>query len=117
MSDGIGPEHLELPAHAAGVALVHLEQVAGEEVGLLAALGAADLDDDVLALVRVLRQEQQADLGLEPVDVGLGLRDLGAHLLAVVAVEVGEHLPGGLEVAASRSRSCWYASTIGLSSL
>ena len=55
----VGAEHLELPAHAAGVALVHLEQVAGEEVGLLAALGAADLDDDVLAVVRVLRQQQQ----------------------------------------------------------
>ena len=54
--------HLELPAHPGGVGLVHLEQVAGEEVRLLAALGAADLDDDVAPLVRVLRQQEQLEL-------------------------------------------------------
>ena len=71
-SDAVEPEHLELPALAGGEALVHLEQVAGEEVGLLAALGAADLDDDVAVVVRVLGQQQQLQLGLEPLDVGLG---------------------------------------------
>ena len=89
----------DLPAHAPGVALVHAEQVAREEVGLLAALGAADLDDHVLAVVRVLGQEQHLQLRLEPLDVGLGAGHLAAHLLAIVAVEVAEHLLGRLEVA------------------
>ena len=52
-------EHLEAPALPAGVRPVHLEQVAGEEVGLLASLGAADLDDDVAVVVGVLRQQQE----------------------------------------------------------
>ena len=70
MSDGLDAEHLELPAHAGGVAPVHLEQVAGEEVGLLAALGAADLDDDVLVVVGVAGQQQHLDLVVEPLDGG-----------------------------------------------
>ena len=58
----VGAEHLDLEPVALGEADVHLEEVLGEEVGLLAALGPADLDDDVLALVRVLRQEQHLEL-------------------------------------------------------
>ena len=46
-----------------GVGEVHLGEVAGEQVRFLAALGAADLDDDVLAVVRVGRQHQLAELG------------------------------------------------------
>ena len=45
-------QHLHLPAVEVGVALVHLEEVGGPEVALLAALAAADLDDDVLAVAR-----------------------------------------------------------------
>ena len=98
----VGAEHLELPAHAAGVALVHLEQVAGEEVGLLAALGAADLDDDVLAVVRVLRAGAAARSSASRRSMSASASvDLRAHLLAVVAVELGEHLLGRLEVAAA----------------
>ncbi len=55
-------EHLELQAVALGEALVHAEEIAGPEVGLLAALGALDLDDHVATLVRVAWQEQFADL-------------------------------------------------------
>ena len=47
-------------------------------------------------------QEQHPQLRLEPLDVGLGAGDLGAHLLAVVAVELAEHLLGRLEVAGAR---------------
>ena len=109
-SDGLEPEHLELPAHAGGVGPVHLEQVAGEEVGLLAALGAADLDDDVVAVVGVAGQQQQLELVVEPVDGGLGPLDLGPHQLAVVAGRVGVHLPGrgqvvGAPPAGRRARS------------
>ena len=46
-------EHLDLQAVALGEVLVHAVEVAGPEVGLLAALGALDLDDHVAALVRV----------------------------------------------------------------
>ena len=52
MSDGWLDSTSIFQPVALGVALVHAEEVAGPEVGLLAALGAADLDDDVLALVR-----------------------------------------------------------------
>ena len=92
----------------AGVGAVHLEEVAGEEVRLLAALGAADLDDDVAVVVLVLRQEQQLELVREPLDVGLGRVDLGPHLLAVRPAGVGEHLAGGGEVAgaAGAARGC-----------
>ena len=43
-----------------------------EEVGLLAALGAADLEDDVAALVGVARQQQGLEGHLELGDRGLG---------------------------------------------
>ena len=49
-------------AVAAGVGAVHLVEVAGEQVGLLAALGAADLDDDVAPGVRIGRHHQLAQL-------------------------------------------------------
>ena len=98
----VGLEHVGLPAHAVGVAHVHVEEDLGEEVRLLTALGAADLDDHVLALVGVLGQEEQAQLLLEPGDGRLGLVDLGAHEVAVVAGGVGEH-----PRAASRSSRAW----------
>ena len=46
----------------AGVGPVHVVQVTGEEVGLLATLGAADLDDDVAPGVRIRRDHQLAQL-------------------------------------------------------
>ena len=60
MSDSWLAQHLDLPAVEVGVALVHLEEVGGPEVALLAALAAADLDDHVLAVVGVLGDEQLA---------------------------------------------------------
>ena len=59
---------LDLPASALGVAEVHVEEVAGEEVGLLAALGAADLDDDVAAVVGILGKQQRLELFLDGED-------------------------------------------------
>ena len=58
-------QHLGLEAVALGEVLVHAVEVAGPEVGLLAALGALDLDDHVAALVRVAGQQQLLDPGLE----------------------------------------------------
>ena len=62
-------EHLDLPAPAVGVADVHVVQVPGEEVRLLPALGAADLDDHVAAVVGVLREQERPQPLLERFDV------------------------------------------------
>ena len=68
---GIGAQRLGAQAVPLGVGEVHLVQVASEEVGLLAALGAADLDDDVAPGVRVGRDHQLSELA---VDRGRALR-------------------------------------------
>ena len=57
-----GRHHLGLPALLGGIALVHAEQVAGEQRGLVAAGAGADFEDDVALVHRVLRQQREADL-------------------------------------------------------
>ena len=73
-----------MPALALGVAAVHAVEVGGEQGGLLAAGGGADLDDDVLVGEGVLGQQGEAQLLLQGVDGGLRLLDLlageGDHL-------------------------------------
>ena len=96
----VGAQHLDRPAGAGGEAPVHLEQVAGDQVGLLAALGPADLDDHVALVVGVAGDEQHPQLVGEADDGGLGLVDLGPQHLPVVAAGVGEHLAGGRQVVA-----------------
>ena len=76
-------QQLEPPALALGVGLVHLEEVAGEEVGLLAAGRAPDLDDHVAVGVGVAGQQQQPQLLLARRDLRLERGDLGPHLVAV----------------------------------
>ena len=49
----VGGQHLGLPAATFGVAQVHAQQVTGEQRGFLAALTALDLENDVLAVIRV----------------------------------------------------------------
>ena len=71
---------------AAGVGQVHLEQVAGEEVGLLAALGAADLDDHVAPVVRVGRHQQLgAARRRRPPSAAVGVGQLGLEQRPLVA--------------------------------
>src|SRR5207249_4059504 len=60
-----GGHHLDLPALALGVLRVHARQVSGEERRLVAARTRADLDEDVLVVVGVARQEQALQLLLE----------------------------------------------------
>ena len=55
-------QHLDLPAVKLGVALVHAEQVAGEQRRLVAAGAGPDFDDRALLVGRVLGQEQEPDL-------------------------------------------------------
>ena len=61
-----GGQHLDLPALGRRVAGVHVVEVLGEEVGLLAALGPPDLHDHVAAGVGVAGHQQQPELLLEP---------------------------------------------------
>ena len=61
----VGVDDLDVPALALGVAAVHAVEVAGEEGGLVAAGGGADLDDDVLVVVRAFRDEGAAQFGFE----------------------------------------------------
>ena len=58
---GADPQHLHLPALAFRMALVHFEQVAGEQGGFLAARAGADLHDAAAAIgiVAADRQVQQ----------------------------------------------------------
>ena len=85
-------QRLELPSISCGVGLVHFEQVASEQVGLLAALGAADLDDHVLAVVGVGRQHHLPQLDLEVGESGGEAVDLGDEHLALGGRSVNHHL-------------------------
>ena len=69
----IARQHLELPPLLGRPRLVHLVQVASEQVRLLATFGAADLHDHRSTVVGVLRQHERADRVAEPLEVGLGL--------------------------------------------
>ena len=87
---GVLGEDLDLPLLGRGVAQVHVVEVAGEEVGLVAALGAPDLDDHVAPVVGVLGQQQRLDALLERArPAPRSPSDLPAHELAVVARRLG----------------------------
>jgi hypothetical protein len=51
-------EHLDLPTAALGVAGVHLQQIPGEQCGLLAALAGLDLHQGVGEVVGITRGQQ-----------------------------------------------------------
>ena len=57
--------HLDLPALLGGIALVHAEQVAGEQRGLVAAGAGADFEDGVALVHRVFGQQREADFLFE----------------------------------------------------
>ena len=69
----------------AGVRLVHLEEVAGEQVGLLTALGPADLDDHVAPGVGIGRHQQRPQLRLYGLQGVAGGGQLGLQRGAFVA--------------------------------
>ena len=58
-------DDLGLPALLGGVALVHPEQVAGEQRGLVAAGAGADFQDHVALVHRVLRHERERSSSVE----------------------------------------------------
>ena len=73
-----------------GVARVHAEEIGREERRLFAALAAADLEDRVLLVVRIGRQEQELDLPLERAALRLQLGSSSSHELAQLGI--GERL-------------------------
>ena len=52
-------QHLDLPAVEVGIALVHAEEIAGEQRRLVAAGAGADFEDGALLVGGVLGQQQQ----------------------------------------------------------
>ena len=79
-------DHLDLPALLGGVALVHAEQVAGEQRGLVAAGAGADFEDDVALVHRVLGQQREPDLLLQR---GSALLRAPASRLAAMRAHLG----------------------------
>ena len=102
-----GVEDLGLPALPLGVAQVHAQQVAGEQRGLLAALPRLDLEDHVLVVVGVARQQQLAQLVRELVAARLQRRDLGPKDSSSRRARAR---PRGRRRPAARP---WYVATIG----
>ncbi len=82
-------DHLDLPALVRGIALVHAEEIAGKERGLVAAGAGADLEDDVALVHRVLGQQRQLDLSFERRALLLEFRPLGERHRAHFGVGCG----------------------------
>ena len=93
--------HLEPVARR--VRPVHVVQVAGEQVGLLAALGAADLDDHVPPSVRVRGDHQLAQLLVDAVQGGERGPELLLHGRPLVPDRLGEQLLRRLGVCCQRT--------------
>ena len=64
---------LDLPSLLGGIALVHAEQVAGEQRGLVSAGAGADFQDDIALVHRVLGHKRKPQLMLERGAPGLEL--------------------------------------------
>ena len=94
----LGVHHLQLPALLAGEGGVHVEEVAGKQVGLLTPLGPLDLHDHVLAVVGISRGHQLDQLSLQPLGRGGSSIDLGLQQAPLRRVGVSQHLGGRLNV-------------------
>ena len=95
----IDRQGLDLPLPPGRVREVHRVEGAREEVRLLPAFGATDLDDHRAAGVRVARHEQLAQLRFEANELGFGVGDLGFGQRPLgVARGSTEQLAGGGEV-------------------
>ena len=82
---------LQLPAAFLGVLRVHSEKVTGEDGGLVTTSAATDLDDGVLAVIRIGRDEENLDLLLHLRDLRLDLGDLSLRHVAKVLVLLVDH--------------------------
>ena len=91
-----------LPALLGGVALVHAEQVAGEQRGLVAAGAGADFEDGVVVVHRVLRQQRELDLLLELVASLLQFAGFSASAILRISASVDGIVDQRIEVGESR---------------
>ena len=91
---------LDLPALMLGETQIHLVQIAREDRRLIAASGSADLDDDVLLVGGVARDEHELDVFLETGQLLFDRRDflLGEFL----HVWIGEHFFGFGQIVEAR---------------
>jgi len=71
-------QDVDLPALPLGEAPVHAVEIAREEARLVAAGAGANLEHDVLLVVRVLRHHQDADLGQQVLAAVMRLLQPGA---------------------------------------
>ena len=85
----VGGNELDLPALLGGEALVHAEQVAGEQRSFITARAGADFEDHVALVHRVLGQERDLDLRLQRRAPLLQARLLGGRHLAHLGVGLG----------------------------
>ena len=87
---GLGFVHdLGLPAALVSVHRVHAVEVSGKQRAFLAACAAANLNVDILLVVRVLGQQQDFQFVLQTGNVALGLLQL--LLRQLFHVRVGQH--------------------------
>lgn len=93
-----------LPAFGFDVFGVHAHQVAGEDGGFVAARAAADLDDRVFRILRVLGNQQEFDLLFEGFDLRFQFRDLPAcHFAHLLVLVVGQDVFGFGQVGDGRA--------------
>ena len=100
----VGAYQLGSPAMALGVALVHPKELGGEQGRLLAAGSGPDLDDHVLVVVRIARQEQHTQLFDQRGLRVLGGLDLCARQVAQLGIRFGL---SGAHLACSRAARNW----------
>ena len=94
-----GVEDRHLPLFGLDEALVHLKEVARKDGSLVAARSGANLDNGVLLVHRITRNEHDLDVFLELGELGLVLGDLHLeHLLLVGIAGIVQHLLGHLDV-------------------
>src|SRR5688572_15136032 len=98
-------ERLDAPALALGVARVHSVEVAGEDRGLVAARGSADLEEDVAVVERVGRHQQALQLGLVGGRRALERRDLMLGERGEPGVRVLRHRARRGELALARGEA------------
>ena len=88
----IAAENLRPPALPLGIARIHAEEACGKECRLLAADASANLDDDVLIVVRVARQKEDRQLFLKARTLLFRRGDLLEQQQLHLGVRLGEHL-------------------------
>ena len=99
MPVSLARHHLDPPALALGELAVHAEQLGGEQRRFVAAGAGADLEHDVLLVVRVLRDEQDLEVGDQRVAARDERLQLLLRQLAHVRVAARRELLGLRDVA------------------